>query len=118
MQIVYYILLMIDLDHLLRISKMFCKSQLNRAETTMCSKNTLKMDRVFVYSSPFNVFCVTETWLSAHVYDKEILPKIFRKDRDSRGWGVLIAVNTLLPSILISSPSNLEVVAVDVCLSS
>ena len=39
---------------------------------------------------------ICETWLSDFVYDHEILPSnysIYRKDRLSRGGGVLIAVN-------------------------
>ena len=47
--------------------------------------------------------CITETWLIDLIYDKEILPNKFTlycKDRESRGGGVLIAVNDLLPSIL------------------
>ena len=58
--------------------------------------------------------------MSAHVYDNEILPNkftIYRKDRESRGGGVLIAVNDLLPSMLIPSPPNLEVVCIKLCLS-
>ena len=69
----------------------------------------------FVYSSSFDVICITETWLSDFIYDKEILPykfTFYRRDRGSRGGGVLIAVNDNLPSILIPSPPNLEVVSV------
>ena len=53
----------------------------------------------FVYSSQFNIFCICETWLSDFVYDHEILPcnySIYRKDRMSRGGGVLVAVNNVL----------------------
>ena len=63
---------------------------------------------------------MTETWLTSFIYDNEILPSkfiLYRRDRDSRGGGVLIAVNNLTPSILIPSPSNLEVVTVSVHLT-
>ena len=42
---------------------------------------------------------------------------IFRKDRPSRGGGVLLAVNNTIPCQLISSPSNLEVVCIKLNLS-
>ena len=49
---------------------------------------------------------------------KEVLPEkftLYRKDRASRGGDVLIAVNNLLPSYLIPSPPNLEVVTIKLC---
>ena len=49
---------------------------------------------------------------------KEVLPEkftLYRKDRTSRGGGVLIAVNNLLPSYLTTSPPNLEVVTIKLC---
>ena len=70
-----------------------------------------------VYSSNFDVICMTETWLTSFIYDHEILPSkfiLYRSDRESRGDSVLIAVNNLIPYILIPSPSNLEVVTVSV----
>ena len=59
-----------------------------------------------------------KTWLTHFIYDEEILPKgytLYRKDRESRGGGVLIAVNDHLPSILFPSPPDLEVVTVRLC---
>ncbi len=41
---------------------------------------------------------------------------IFRKDRDSRGGGVFLAVHNSIPSRLIPSPPSLEVVAVEILL--
>ena len=78
--------------------------------------NKLSMLQSFVYSSSFDVICITET---DFIYDKEILPykfTFYRRDRGSRGGGVLIAVNDNLPSILIPSPPNLEVVSISLCL--
>jgi len=68
-----------------------------------------------VYASEFNVFCLTETWLSDFVFDSEVLPHdfiVYRKDRASRGGGVLVAVHDSIPSLLLSSPSDIEVVSV------
>ena len=68
-----------------------------------------------MYASKFNVFCVTETWLSNYIYDCEILPTdfvLYRKDRPSRGGGVLIAVKSSFHSSLIPSPSDVEVISV------
>ena len=58
--------------------------------------NKLSKLQSFVYASDFNVLCITETWLSDHISDGEILPSdfvLYRKDRPSRGGGVLIAIN-------------------------
>ena len=61
--------------------------------------------------------CVTETWLSDFIFDHEILPcgySLYRKDKSSRGGGVLIAVSDLISSSLIPSPPDLEVITVNV----
>ena len=61
--------------------------------------NKLSNFQSFVYTSNFNILCITETWLTDSVFDLEILPTdftIYRKDRHSRGGGVLIAVDDLL----------------------
>ena len=63
------------------------------------------------------VYCITETWLSNSVFDCEILPceyTLYRKDRGSRGGGVLIAVSDSVPSVLISSPEDLEIITVNI----
>ena len=36
--------------------------------------NKLSNFQSFVYSNPFDVYCLTETWLSDFVYDHEIIP--------------------------------------------
>ena len=69
----------------------------------------------FVYSHDFEIFCVCETWLSDNIHDHEILPDnfiLYRKDRPSRGGGVLIAVTSSYHSVALLSPSDLEVVTV------
>ena len=78
--------------------------------------NKLRTFQPFVYSSPFNVFAITETWLSSNILNKEILPAdyvIYRKDRQSRGGGVLLAVHNSLLSTEISSPPDLEILIVE-----
>ena len=82
---------------------------------SLCNK--LSLFQSFVYSSNHNVFCITETWLSGLIHDGEILPSkfvLYRKDRPSRGGGVLIAVNDSLPSLCIPSPPNLELLCVKI----
>ena len=67
-----------------------------------------------------NVFCITETWLSEFISDCEIIPSdfvLYRKDRPSRGGGVLIAINKSLYSTLVPSPSDIEVVTIKIGLS-
>ena len=79
--------------------------------------NKLSVFMSFVYSSDYSVICCTETWLSEHIFDNEIIAKgycIYRKDRGSRGGGVLIAVKVSIPSIEVASPQDLEVVTVTV----
>ena len=69
----------------------------------------------FVYSNPIDVYCITESWLSDSVFDNEILPSgysIFRKDRGSRGGGILVVVADSIPIKLIPSPSNLEALTI------
>ena len=66
---------------------------------------------------PYNIYCVAETWLSDFIFYHEILPcgySLYRKDRNSRGGGVLIAVSDLISSSLIPSPPDLEVITVNV----
>ena len=52
----------------------------------------------FFYGEDFDVISLCETWLNPTVLDGEILPgyNIFRRDRDGRGGGVLIAVKNTI----------------------
>ena len=82
--------------------------------------NKLSKFQSFVFTSDFNVFCITETWLSNNIPDGEILPSdyvLYRKDRPSRGGGVLIAIKESMCSTYIPSPPDLEVVSVKIGLS-
>ena len=74
-----------------------------------------------MYSHSFCILCVTETWLSDFISDGEILPTdyiLYRKDRPSRGGGVMIAVRSSLLTSIILSPSDLEVVCIKIGLRS
>lgn len=69
----------------------------------------------FFLSSCFSTYCFTETWLSDFILDNEIIPpgySTYRKDRSTRGGGVLVAVKDSIPSVRITAPDDLEVVAV------
>ena len=71
----------------------------------------------FVYSNPLDIYCITETWLPDVIFDNEILPSgynIFRKDRGSRGGSVLLAVADSIPTQLLTSPPNLEVLSIKI----
>ena len=62
--------------------------------------NKLSAFQAHVYSSDFDVVCLSETWLSDSLFDQEILPSnynIYRNDRPSRGGGVLIATKDNIP---------------------
>lgn len=62
--------------------------------------NKLSIFQSYIYSSDFDVICLTETWLSESIFDQEILPinyNIYRKDRHSGGGGVLIAIKDTFP---------------------
>ena len=68
-----------------------------------------------VYLRQPSIFAVTETWLSDFHTDGEIAPtgyNIFRKDRQGRGGGVLLAIDIQIPTTLLFSPPSLEVLTV------
>ena len=82
--------------------------------------NKLSDFQSLVYSSSFSTICVTETWLSDYIFNYKILPcnyTMYRKDRNSRGGGVLIAIDNSIPSCCIHSPADLELVCVQVGMS-
>ena len=69
----------------------------------------------FVYSSPYTIYCSTETWLSDSIFDNEILPtgfSIYRNDGGSRGGGVIIAIEESISCIPVPSPNHLELLAI------
>ena len=79
--------------------------------------NKLTHFQSFVYASDFDIFCLTETWLTECIYDHEILPNdfvLYRKDRPSRGGGVLIAIKASICSSQLPSPPDIEVISIKV----
>ena len=71
----------------------------------------------FICLNNFDIYCFTETWLTVSVYDNELFPcgySVYRRDRSSRGGGVLLAINDRLPSTRLPSPDAIEAVAVSV----
>ena len=79
--------------------------------------NELRLFQSFVYSSSALVFAITESWLSPSIYDNEILPHcftVYRRDRDSRGGGVL---SDKISSKLVHSHDSLELLTVDILTS-
>ncbi len=80
--------------------------------------NQLLNFQSFVYMSSYLILAVTETWLSPHILVNEILPSsfcIYRRDRPTRGGGVLLAIHRSVPAILVPSPPYLELVIVISC---
>ena len=73
-----------------------------------------------MYSSELNIYCNSETWLSDFVFDHEILPvsfTIYRKDRPSRGGGILVAVSNVFDSVHLCSPADFEIVTIQLGLT-
>ena len=82
--------------------------------------NKLNVFQALTYSLSPSLFAITQSWLSDSIVNREILPcdyEIFRKDCGSRGGGVLLAVHHALSVSLIPSPSYLEVVSLQIHLS-
>ena len=71
----------------------------------------------YVYSQTFDIIGVTETWLSTNIFTNEIFPScytVLRKDRDSRGGGVLLAFKSFLTVMQLSSPNDLKIVSAEI----
>lgn len=69
-----------------------------------------------IYSSSYDIVCVTESWLNPSIFNHEILSNnftIFRRDRNSRGGGILVAVNNRFQSRLISTHEYIEQINVE-----
>ena len=77
--------------------------------------NKLTNFQSFIYASDFDIICITETWLNDTVFDSEIIPtgySIFRRDRGSRGGGVLVAVRETIPVKFLSISDTVEALTV------
>ena len=69
----------------------------------------------YAHISQFRIFAITETWLSSHIYDNEILPSnfiIYRNGQNSRGGGVMLAIDQSISIKTIPSPEDIEAVVV------
>ena len=69
----------------------------------------------YIYSMDFAIVALTETWLAYSIFNNEILPvgfTIYRKDCGSRGGGIMLAARDYIPSKLLSSPDNVEIITV------
>ena len=74
-----------------------------------------------VYSQSIDIFAITESWLSDDIYDLEILPtnyNIYRRDRNARGGGVLLAVSNKLASKISYVSTSIELLSVEITLPS
>ena len=83
-----------------------------------CSLNNKFNDfQSYIYSVNYDIIAITETWLHDNIFSRENLPNnytILRKDRDTRGGGVLLAFSDALNIRQLPCPNNLEVVTVEV----
>ena len=73
--------------------------------------------QTFIYSHEYDIIAITETWLTKNIFDNEILPinyTIYRNDRGSRGGGVLFAVWDNIISKVLPSPTNVEMLTLEV----
>ncbi len=89
-------------------------------ESARSLTNKLNKFQSYVYSKAYDIVCITETWLNEMINDNEILPEnytIYRNDRGTRGGGVLIAVNSNIPSKLITRHINTEMITIELDLS-
>ena len=79
-----------------------------------CLKNSrsllhkLTQFQSLIFSSGVSIVACTETWFSPYV----LIMTIFRKDRDGRGGGVLLAIKNFIPWSSLHCPDHLEVVSV------
>ena len=74
----------------------------------------------FCICTELSIIGLSETWLSKDILDTEILPTkyiIYRKDRGSRGGGVMLAIKNCLPNCELQSPPNLELITVSIYLN-
>ena len=79
--------------------------------------NKLRCFQSFIYAHDYSFIVLTETWLHDHIYSNELLPTgytIYRRDRSSKGGGVMLAVKSALKSTQLTVPDNLEVVTISV----
>ena len=84
-----------------------------------CTKSKQKLNflQSLTYSKSLDIISVTETWLSAHTYDHEILPSdytVYRRDRPNNGEGILIATLNCISSHLFLTHPNVEMILIEI----
>ena len=82
--------------------------------------NKLDYIQSYIYSKSADIICITETWLYDSILNTEIFPHnytIYRRDRGSRGGGVIIAISDNLTSKIVFCHTSLESIAVEVDIS-
>ena len=78
-----------------------------------------KMDLLCAVTEADNpdIVCIVETWLDTNIPDQDIgLPgyRVYRRDRNRHGGGVLIYVKLIFVTSLYPSPDNLELLTLSV----
>ena len=79
--------------------------------------NQLNSFQSYILSRDFDLIAITETWLTNSILNGEILPSdyvVYRRDRTSRGGGVLLAVKNNLSSKQLSLSDDIESIAVEI----
>lgn len=79
--------------------------------------NKLDFVQSLIISKGFDIMCITETWLTAATYTNELLPPgflVYRRDRGSRGGGVLVGVSDTVKSCLFACNDFVELIVVKV----
>ena len=78
--------------------------------------NKFDLLQSLVFSKSLYVICITETWLNNQILDNEIIPqnyKIYRRDRESRGGGVLIAISEDINAKLVHTHTTVELIHIE-----
>lgn len=68
-----------------------------------------------IYSSSYDIFLVTETWLTPAIFNNELLPSdyiVYRLDRESRGGGVAIFAKSALNTSLFVNDGSIEGISI------
>ena len=74
--------------------------------------NKLNDFQRLLYSYSFDLFGVTESWLTNKIVDNDILPHVYtliHEDRGSRGGGVMLAISKSSSYQVLPTPASLEI---------
>jgi len=77
-----------------------------------------KLTEIQALSPDYNIVCITETHIDSGFYDAQLFLQsdkvIYRKDRTSKGGGVLVAIDTNIPHTHPCIDSDCEIVCVNI----